>query len=113
WQILYRDGTIPYSTFTPISFLYVNVSTTSLIGPAPANGFQVGQIVQAQITVPSVATTDGIFQFFWRNNEVGPGVMWLSCADVTITALATISTPSILSIFFTAFVIVFSASINV
>ncbi|CAF1451058.1 unnamed protein product [Adineta ricciae] len=115
WQILYRDGTIPNSTFAPISFLYVNVSTTSSIGPAPAIGFQVGQIVQAQITVPSVATTDGIFQFFWRNNEVGPGVMWLSCADVTITAtaLATIPTPSVLSIFFTAFVFVFSASINI
>jgi hypothetical protein len=89
WQILYRDGTQSNSTFSPIAFTYVNVSTNASIGPDPAIGFQLGQIVFATIIVPSTATNDGIFQFFWRNNEVGTGVMWLSCVDVTITALST------------------------
>ncbi|UJR19387.1 hypothetical protein I4U23_022517 [Adineta vaga] len=113
WQIRYRDGTMSNSTFTPISFTYINVSTTASIGPSPAIGFQLGQIVLAQITVPSTATTDGIFQFYWRNNEDGSGVMWLSCADVTITALGTISTPSKLAIFLSIFLIVVRTSINI
>jgi hypothetical protein len=92
WQILYRDGTQANSTFSPIEFTYVNVSTTPSIGPAPTIGFQLGQIVLATITVPSKTTTDGIFQFYWRNNEVGPGVMWLSCVDVTITCGDTTTT---------------------
>ncbi|CAF4186653.1 unnamed protein product, partial [Didymodactylos carnosus] len=89
WQIRYRDGAQSGSTFSPIAFTYVNVSTMTSVGPAPTSGFQLGQTVLATITVPSTTTTDGIFQFFWRNNEVGPGVMWLSCVDVTITAPST------------------------
>jgi hypothetical protein len=100
WQIRYRDGTQSSSTFSPISFIYVNVSTSASVGPDPAIGFQLGQTVSATITVPSGATSDGIFQFYWRNNEVGPGVMWLSCVDVTITALGIISSPSMFSIIF-------------
>ncbi len=84
WQILYRDGTKSNSIFSPIPFTYLNVLSS---GPDPAIGFQLGQIVSASITVPTTTTTDGIFQFYWRNNEVGPGVMWLSCADVTITSI--------------------------
>jgi len=89
WEIRYRDGTQANSTFSPIPFIYVNVSTTPSVGPDPAIGFQLGQFVSAQITVPLTPTSDGIFQFFWRNNEVGTGVMWLSCADVTITSPST------------------------
>jgi hypothetical protein len=102
WQIRYRDGTQSNSTFSPITFTYVNSSIAASTGPDPAIGFQLGQFVYATITVPSNATTDGIFQFFWRNNEVGPGVMWLSCADVTITALGTTPSPSTFSIIFGA-----------
>ncbi|CAF1241101.1 unnamed protein product [Rotaria sordida] len=100
WQIRYRDGEQADSKFSPIPFIYVNVSTTATTGPAPAVGFILGQTVQATITVPSKTTKQGTFQFFWRNNEVGPGVMWLSCVDVTITALGTSLVPSIFSIVF-------------
>ena len=86
------------STFSPIPFIYVNVSTASSVGPAPAIGFQLGQVVLATITVPSIPTSDGILQFFWRNNEVSTGFMWLSCVDVTITADGVIPFPSIFSI---------------
>ncbi|CAF3662921.1 unnamed protein product [Rotaria socialis] len=99
WQIRYRDGTQPNSTFNAIPFTYVNFSTTATTGPDPAIGFQLGQTILATITVPSNATNDGIFQFFWRNNEVGPGVMWLSCVDVNITALSTNLVSSKFSIF--------------
>jgi hypothetical protein len=94
WQIRYRDGTQSGSTFSPIAFTYVNVSTVASMGPMPGGGFQVGQIIFATITVPSNATSDGVFQFYWRNSELISGTMWLSCFDVTITALGTISTPS-------------------
>ncbi|CAF3176429.1 unnamed protein product, partial [Rotaria sp. Silwood2] len=87
-------------TFSPIPFIYVNVSTTETTGPAPAVGFILGQTVQATITVPSKTTNQGTFQFFWRNNEVGPGVMWLSCVDVKITAFGTSLVPSTFSIVF-------------
>jgi hypothetical protein len=106
WQILYRDGTQSGSTFSPILFTYVNVATAPSTGPDPAIGFQLGQIVYATITVPSGTTNDGIFQFFWRNNEVGPGVMWLSCVDVTITAFGTTLAPSTFSIVFTALLMI-------
>ncbi|CAF2140870.1 unnamed protein product [Rotaria magnacalcarata] len=96
WQIRYRDGTQSSSTFNAIPFTYANFSTT---GPAPGIGFQLGQTVLATITVPPNTTSDGIFQFFWRNNEVGPGVMWLSCVDVSITALSTNLASSKFSIF--------------
>jgi len=102
WQIRYRDGEQAGSTFSPIPFIYVNVSTTATAGPAPAVGFILGQTVRATITVPPKTTNQGIFQFFWRNNEVGQGVMWLSCVDVTITALGTSPVPSIFSIVFMA-----------
>ncbi len=94
WQIRYRDGTQSDSKFSPIESTYVDVSTKPSIGPHPAIGFKLGQIVSARITVPSKPTTDGIFQFYWRNNEAGPGLMWLSCADVTITSSGTSTTPS-------------------
>ena len=94
WQIRYRDGTQSNSTFSAINFTYVGVSTTPSIGPAPAIGFQLGQVVEARITVPPHATSDGIFQFYWRNNEAGPGLMWLSCVDVNITSLSTITVSS-------------------
>ncbi|CAF4800971.1 unnamed protein product [Rotaria magnacalcarata] len=100
WQIRYRDGEQTGSTFSPIPFIYVNVSTTASAGPAPAVDFILGQTVQATVTVPAKTTNQGIFQFFWRNNEVGPGVMWLSCVDVTITALGTTTVPSIFFIVF-------------
>jgi hypothetical protein len=86
WQIRYRDGTQSDSIFSPIEFIYVNVSTTPSIGPHPAIGFEFGQIVLATITVPSNPTSDGIFQFFWHNNQPRGGVMWLSCVDVKITS---------------------------
>ncbi len=89
WQIRYRDGTQPNSTFSPIAFIYVNVSTTASTGPYSAIGFQLGQIVLATITVPKNPTSDGIFQFYWRNHAVNTGAMWLSCADVTITSPST------------------------
>ncbi len=92
WEILYRDGTQSGSTFSPISFTYGNASFTASNIPAPAIGFQLGQNISVTITVPSGATSDGIFQFFWRNNEVGTGVMWLSCVDVTITPLGATTT---------------------
>jgi hypothetical protein len=96
WEIRYRDGTQSNSTFSPISFTYGNVSYAASGTPAPAIGFQLGQNISVTITVPSSATSDGIFQFFWRNNEVptsnGTGVMWLSCVDVTITPLGTTTT---------------------
>jgi hypothetical protein len=76
----------------------VNVSTTPSIGPYPGIGFQLGQIVLAKITVPSKPTSDGIFQFYWRNNQGRGGVMWLSCADVTITSDGTITTGGTISI---------------
>ncbi|CAF1329935.1 unnamed protein product [Adineta steineri] len=113
WQILYRDGAQANSTFYPINFIYVNVWTTSSVGPAPAIGFQLGQIVKATITVPSGPTTDGIFQFFWRNNEVGTGVMWLSCADVTITALGITQIPSIFCIVLAALLVITRVAVNV
>jgi hypothetical protein len=112
WQIRYRDGTQSNSTFSPISFTYVNVSNVSSIGPDPAIGFQLGQTVFATITVPSSMTNDGIFQFFWRNNEVGPGVMWLSCVDVNITALGTTLAPSTFSIVFAALLGAVSVALN-
>jgi hypothetical protein len=112
WQILYRDGTQSNSIFSPLAFTYLNVSTVASTGPDPAIGFQLGQMVSAKITVPSTTTSDGIFQFFWRNNEVGPGVMWLSCADVTITALGTIPTPSTLSIVFAVLLAAVSTALN-
>jgi hypothetical protein len=113
WQIRYRDGTQSNSTFSPIAFTYINVSTMASTGPDPAIGFQLGQTVLAQITVPSIMTSDGIFQFFWRNNEVGPGVMWLSCADVTITGLGTIPSPSTFSIVFAVLLAAVSTTLNV
>jgi hypothetical protein len=91
WQIRYRDGTQSDSIFSPIEFIYVNVSTTPSIGPYPATGFQLDQIVLATITVPSKTTSDGIFQFYWRNNQGRGGRMWLSCVDVTITSDSTIT----------------------
>ena len=106
WQIRFRDGTQSDSTFSPIVFTYVNSSIPTSIGPDSGSGFQLGQTVLATITVPSVATTDGIFQFFWRNNEISTGFMWLSCADVTIsavgtnTALVTIPAPSTFTVAF-------------
>jgi hypothetical protein len=106
WQILYRDGTKSNSIFSPISFTYLNVLSS---GPDPAIGFQLGQTVSASITVPTTTTTDGIFQFYWRNNEVGTGVMWLSCADVTITSLGTIIVSSTFSIIFAALLAIVSA----
>ncbi len=112
WQILYRDGTQSNSLFSPISFTYVNVLTTASIGPDPAIGFQLGQVVSAKITVPSQATTDGIFQFYWRNNEVGTGVMWLSCADVTITSLGTIAVSSTFSVIFAVLLVTIRAALN-
>jgi hypothetical protein len=109
WQILYRDGTQSNSIFSPIPFTYINVLPSSL-GPDPAIGFQLGNIVAASITVPTKATTDGIFQFYWRNNEVGTGVMWLSCADVTITtSLGIIIVSSTFSIIFAALLATISA----
>jgi hypothetical protein len=111
WQIRYRDGTQSNSTFSPILFTYVNVSNVSSTGPDPAIGFQLGQTVFATITVPSGMTSDGIFQFFWRNNEVGPGVMWLSCVDVTITALGTSLAPSTFSFVFVALLAAVSAAL--
>jgi hypothetical protein len=108
WQILYRDGTQSNSIFSPITFTYINVLPSSL-GPDPAIGFQVGQTVWASITVPTKATTDGIFQFYWRNNEVGTGVMWVSCADVTITSLGTIIVLSTFPIIFAALLATISA----
>jgi hypothetical protein len=107
WQIRYRDGTQSGSTFSPIAFTYVNVSTSASIGPTPGIGFQIGQTVLATITVPSNATTDGIFQFFWRNNEIS--VMWLSCADVTITAFGIMPVPSI----FIMVLVTLSAMLNI
>ena len=86
WQIRYRDGTQSDSIFSPIDFTYVNVSTTSSIGPASASRFQLGQIILATVTVPSNTTSNGIFQFYWRNNQGRGGTMWLSCVDVTITS---------------------------
>jgi hypothetical protein len=112
WQILYRDGTQSNSTFSPISFTYGNVVYAASGAPAPAIGFQLGQNISVTITVPSSATSDGIFQFFWRNNEVGPGVMWLSCVDVTITALGTTSIPSKFSIVFGVLLAAVSAALN-
>jgi hypothetical protein len=111
WQIRYRDGTNSSSTFSPIPFTSVNIYTSASIGPAPAIGFQLGQTVSVTITVPSGATTDGIFQFFWRNNEVGTGVMWLSCVDATITGLGTIPTPSTFSIVFAVLLAAGSAAL--
>ncbi len=90
----------------------MNVSTTPSIGPAPAIGFQLGQIVSATITVPSKTTTDGIFQFYWRNNEVGPGAMWLSCVDVTITSLSIITVSSKFLIVVAALLVAVSATLN-
>jgi hypothetical protein len=112
WQILYRDGTQSNSTFSPIASTYVNVSTTPSTGPHPAIGFQLGQIVLATITVPSKTTSDGIFQFYWSNNEVGPGVMWLSCVDVTITSSGTITVSSTFSVVFAALLVAVSAALN-
>jgi hypothetical protein len=94
WQIRYRDGTQSDSIFSPIEFIYVNVSTTPSIGPYSAVEFQLGQIVSATITVPSKTTSDGIFQFYWRNNQGRGGTMWLSCVDVTITSDGTITISS-------------------
>lgn len=94
WQIRYRDGTQPSSTFSSIPFIYVNVSTTPAIGPYSATGFELGQIVLATITVPSNATLDGIFQFYWRNNQGRNGTMWLSCVDVTITSSGAVTISS-------------------
>ncbi len=91
WQIRYRDGTQPNSIFSPINFTHVNVSREASIGPVPASGFQLGQIILATITVPSKPTSDGIFQFYWRNNQGRNGTMWLSCVDVTITSRETIN----------------------
>ncbi|CAF1011935.1 unnamed protein product [Adineta steineri] len=114
WQIRYRDGTQTGSTFSPINFTYVNVSTTPSIGPAPGAGFQLGQIVFATITVPSSATNDGIFQFFWRNNEVYTGFMWLSCIDITITSFGTnIPVPSIFTIIIAALLTIGSVVLHV
>jgi hypothetical protein len=123
WQIRYRDGTQPNSTFSPIKFIYVNVSTTASIGPYPASGFQLGQIVLATITVPTNPTSDGIFLFYWRNNEVGAGAMWLSCVDVTITSpttttfgtttsLGTITVSSAFAIVFAALLVAVNAAFN-
>lgn len=112
WQIRYRDGTQSGSTFSPIAFTYVNVSNATTIGPAPAIGFQLGQIVSAIITVPSGMTKDGIFQFFWRNNEVGSGVMWLSCVDVTITAHGIIPTSSTFSVVFAVVLATVNAALH-
>jgi len=108
WQIRYRDGTQPNSTFTPIPFTYVNVIDEATIGPVPASGFKLGHIVLATITVPEDATTDGIFQFFWRNNQGRyNGTMWLSCVDVTITSDASLNTVlSIFSIIFAVFCLI-------
>lgn len=107
WQILYRDGTLSNSTFSSIPFTYVNVSTTASIGPSPAIGFKLGQIVQATITVPSIATSNGIIQFYWRNNEVGTGVMWLSCADITITSMSTTTASFVTNLVTSMFSIIF------
>jgi hypothetical protein len=112
WQIRYRDGNQSNSIFSPIAFTYVNVSTVASIGPDPAIGFKLGQVVSATITVPSNMTNDGIFQFYWRNNEVGPGVMWLSCVDVNITALGTVLVSSKFSIVSTAILVAVSATLN-
>ncbi|CAF1308531.1 unnamed protein product [Rotaria sordida] len=112
WQIRYRDGTQPGSIFSPIAFTYLNTSISGSIGLAPAIRFQLGQTVLATITVPLNTTTDGIFQFFWRNNEVGPGVMWLSCVDVTITALGTISAPTTYIIVLATLLTAISAVLN-
>jgi hypothetical protein len=105
WQIRYRDGTQANSSFVPIAFIYVNVSTGASTGPAPGAGFQLGQIVYATITVPSTMTSDGIFQFFWRNNEIGPGFMWLSCVDVTVTGFGTVLSSSKLFTVFTVLLV--------
>jgi hypothetical protein len=93
------------STQTCQVFIYVNVSTGASTGLAPGAGFQLGQIVYATITVPSTMTSDGIFQFFWRNNEIGPGFMWLSCVDVTITGFGTVLSSSKLFIVFTVLLV--------
>jgi len=113
WEIRYRDGMQSGSTFSPISFTYGNVSFTTSNIPAPAIGFQLGQNISVTITVPSGATSDGIFQFFWRNNEVGTSVMWLSCVDVTITALGATSIPSKFSIVFAVLLAAVSATLNI
>lgn len=113
WQIRYRDGTQSGSTFTPIAFTYVNVSTVASTGPLPAIGFQLGQTILATITVPSGATSDGIFQFFWRNNEVGTGAMWLSCVDVAITAYSTILVPSTFSVILIGLLVALRATLNI
>ncbi|CAF4710774.1 unnamed protein product, partial [Rotaria sp. Silwood2] len=111
WQIRYRDGTQADSTFSAIPFTYVNVSTMRSVGPAQTIEFQLGQIVSATITVPMNTTTDGIFQFFWRNNEVSGGVMFLSCVDVAIINLSTILAPSTFSIIFASVLTTISATL--
>lgn len=106
WQIRYRDGEQPNSVFSPINFTYVNVSTTPSMGPASAREFQLGQIILATITVPSNTTSNGIFQFYWRNNQGRGGTMWLSCVDVTITSHGIIAIGSKLAFLIAALFIV-------
>lgn len=109
WRILYRDGTKSDSIFSPITFTYKNVSYPASGNPAPAGGFQLGENISVTITVPSNATTDGVFQFFWRNNVAANGVMWLSCVDVTITSFGINLIPSNISIALT-FLLAFISS---
>ncbi len=124
WQIRYRDGTQSGSTFSRIPFTYENVSYPISGALAPAVGFPLGQNISVTITVPSGATSDGIFQFFWSNNVVGGGVMWLSCVDITITAVGTTTTlgtttalgtnliPSKFSLIFAVLLVAISAALN-
>lgn len=112
WQIRYRDGTKSDSKFSPIPFIYEGVSSNASIGPASATGFQLGQTVLAKITVPSTPTTDGIFQFFWRNNQGRNGTMWLSCVDITITSDGTIRNLSTFTIVVAALLIAVNMVFN-
>lgn len=105
WRILYRDGNQSNSIFSPIPFTYKNALYPISGNPAPAGGFELGETISVRITVPSNVTNDGIFQFFWRNNGIGGGVMWLSCIDVTITAFGTQLIPSKFSIAFASLLI--------
>jgi len=97
FQILFRDGTNSASLFTPLNLtVYFGGNVIqSGFGPLATIAWFTGQSINVSITVPSVATTDGVFQFYWRNELVASGVLFLSCADIAITVPAVSSSGSV------------------